>query len=195
MAEKLCQLKKKGGSGGGGGSGSIPDFNVTTYTNQNGSTSPTYSCEVGDIVVVSNAATVTIESGGTIIESQVNNSNNITGIIAVATDTHITMRWGSSGSTVKVIHTSFLKRSTYTIEKSCTTPMSSKNITDLKVGDLIVGNAGYTGSAYHNITKVIYGAPLDDMGYYGQAFIVISDTANVILGGTSARYSIIAFRQ
>lgn len=196
MAEKLCQLKKKGGSGGGGGSGSIPNFNITKYTNQNGSTNPTYACEKGDVIVVSKTSpngSITVVSGGTIIDRQTSSSGK--GAIIVATDTSITLSWGNYSSDVKIIHTDKLKSSTYTIEKSCTQSLASKVITDLTIGDIIVGNAANTASAYNNITKVVYGAPLDADNYYGQVFMVISDTANVTLGGSSAAYSIVAFRQ
>lgn len=194
MAEKLCQLRKKGGAGGGGGSGSIPNFNITKYTGQNGSTNPTYACEKGDVIVVSKTnGAVTVVSGGTIIDNQTSSAGR--GAIIVATATSITLSWYGSGSEVKIIHTDKLKSSTYTIEKSCTQSLASKVITDLTIGDIIVGNAANTGSAYHNITKVVYGAPLDDAAYYGQVFMVISDTANVTLGGSSAAYSIVAFRQ
>lgn len=194
MVEKLCQLKKKGGSGGGGGSGSIPNFNITKYTGQNGSTTPTYTCEKGDVIVVSKTSgDVTVVSGGTIIDKQTSSAGR--GAIIVATATSITLSWHGGSSEVKIIHTDKLKSSTYAIEKSCTTSMASKSITDLKVGDIIVGNAANRNSAYHNITKVVYGAPLDDANYYGQVFMVISDTANVTLGGSSTAYSIVAFRQ
>lgn len=193
MAEKLCQLKKKDGAGGGS-AGSIPNFNITKYTGQNGSTNPTYTCEKGDVIVVGKTSgSVTVVSGGTVIENQTSSGGR--GAIIVATDTSITLSWYGSSSIVKIIHTDKLKSSTYAIEKSCTTSMESKSITDLKVGDIIVGNAANQNSAYHNITKVVYGAPLDSDTYYGQVFMVISDTTNVILGGSSTAYSIVAFRQ
>ena len=73
--------------------------------------------------------------------------------------------------------------------------MSSKTVTDLKVGDIIVGNTGNTGSAYNSINNIINGADLAGNGYIGQAYVVIKDTATIRFGGSSAQYTMIAFRQ
>lgn len=207
MAEKLCQLKKKGGSGGGGGSGSIPEYSITSY-NRNNTIEQAFSCEVGDIIIVGcnnsnppqHTWNPTIVSGATLIQEQTgvfSGSTRRTGLIAVATAATVTIRWYQAGTTgiIKVIHTDKLRSSTYTIEKNCTASLSTKDITDLKVGDLIVGNAGSSATAFNNIKSAVNGAPLDDTTYYGQAYIVTKDNVNVVLGGASVSYTIVAFRQ
>ena len=73
--------------------------------------------------------------------------------------------------------------------------MSSKNITGLKVGDLIIGNTGWTGSTNNSITSVINGASLIESLAIGSCYVAIKDEALVTLGGTSTSYTIIAIRQ
>ena len=206
MAEKLCQLKKKGGSGGGAG-GSIPGYSATSYS-RNNTNEQSFSCEIGDIIIVGcnspnppqHSWNPTIVSGATLIQEQTgtfSGSTRRTGLIAVATAATVTIHWYGAGTTgiIKVIHTDKLRSSTYTIEKNCTASLSTKNIVDLKVGDLIVGNAGGSGSAANTIKLVVNGAPFDDMGYYCQAYIVTKDNVNVVLSGSSVSYTIVAFRQ
>lgn len=206
MAEKLCQLKKKGGSGGGAG-GSIPGYSVTSYS-RNNTIEQSFSCEIGDIIIVGcnssnppqHSWNPTIVSGATLIQEQTgtfSGSTRRTGLIAVATAATVTIRWYGAGTTgiIKVIHTDKLRSSTYTIEKNCTASLSTKNIVDLKVGDLIVGNAGSSASAANSIKLVVNGAPFDSKPYYCQAYIVTKDNVNVVLNGDSVSYTIVAFRQ
>lgn len=144
----------------------------------------------------------TIVSGATAIAYQTyydsTYSNTYrTGIIAVATDVNVTITWyaGGNNGKVKVIHTNKLLNNTHVVEKECTTSKSSVTITNLKVGDLIVGNASNRASAYNNITNAIKAASLDGAGYYAQVFMAISDTVTISLGGASTSYSIVTFRQ
>lgn len=204
--EKLCQLKKKGDSGGGAG-GSIPGYSVTSYSRDN-TNEQTFSCEIGDIIIVgcnqSNPPQGTwnpiIVSGAILIENQTgvfSGSTRQTGLIAVATDTAVTIHWygPSTIGRIEVIHTDKLRSSSYTIEKSCTQSLASKAVTDLKVGDLIVGNAGSSASASNYIRHIVNGAPLNTNDFYCQSFMAINEEVDVILGGTSTSYTIVAFRQ
>lgn len=206
MVEKLCQLKKKGGSGGGAG-GSIPGYSVTSYS-RNNTNEQSFSCEIGDIIIVGcnsssppqSSWNPTIVSGATLIQEQTgtfSGNTRRTGLIAVATAATVTIHWYSAGTTgiIKVIHTDKLRSSTYTIEKNCTASLSTKNIVDLKVGDLVVGNAGGSANALNTIKLVVNGAPFDNGEYYCQAYIVTKDNVNVVLNGASVSYTIVAFRQ
>lgn len=197
---------------GGGGTGIPKEFSITSYQ-RNGSKTQSVQCEVGDVIVV----TAEKSSSGyeqstwdptpssedaTVIDYQTYNDNGSarkTGVIAVAKRTTVSITWHGNGSTygtIKVIHTDRLKRSTYTLEKANAAAMSSKTITGLKVGDLIVGNCGNTGSEYNSISGVQNAAALmGNNSYAGASYLVIGDTAIVTLGGSSSQYSIVAFRQ
>lgn len=206
MAEKLCQLRKKGGSGGGAG-GSIPGYSVTVYS-RNNTNEQSFSCEVGDVIIVGcntpnppqHSWNPTIVSGAILIEEQTgvfSGSIRKTGLIAVATDISVTIHWYAAGTTgvISVIHTDKLRSSTYAIEKNCTQSLASKVVTDLKVGDLIVGNAGSSTNVANSIIHAVNAAELSESIYYAQSYMAINEAVDITLQGTSTSYSIVAFRQ
>ncbi len=178
------------------------NFTVTSV-NRTGTKTQTVNCEIGDIIVVGTNNTSsqgvwspTFVSGATQIEAQ-SQSGTTRGVIGVATATSVTIEWygTSTDGTIRVIHTPYLKNSSYTIEKSCTTSMSSKNITGLKVGDIIVGNTGSAGSAYNSINFALNGAAIVGSNNVGACFVAIKDEVLVTLGGASTGFTIVAIRQ
>lgn len=181
------------------------DFSNFTVTSiqRTGTKTQTISCEIGDIIVVGTTNTTAqgvrnphFTSGATEIEAQTHSGNRY-GVIGKATDTAVTIEWygTSTDGYIRVIHTPYLKNSSYTIEKSNSTSMSSKNITGLKVGDIIVGNTGWGGSDYDNIRSVVNGASLVDTGSIGSCYVAIKSEVLVTFGGSATDFTVVAIRQ